>query len=203
MRLALAAHFLACRPQANGQQRIDLPESAFEAEHAALERPHPRLDWPRHAESPPFVGVELLQGAVRLSRPRSWVLRDASDSPGAAYAHYVSPRGYSFSIYQRRATPGVPWRDILRRYEERLTREGVPLTPAPSVLATARGDGRLYSFRLTAVHNDETLAVDGRCIEMLLRGRSRLVLVQVVHQGQELSGTRGELLRALSSLEVH
>ena len=70
----------------------------------AIEQPYAPLD---RAEvgKPPYLGMTVLRGRVHLSRPKGWMVRDASNDPGHAYIRYVSPRAYSFAIYERSDAP--------------------------------------------------------------------------------------------------
>jgi hypothetical protein len=166
-----------------------------------FERPLPALDWPPQQKEPDFIGVEVLQGAVRFSRPSSWLMRNASSRPDAAYVHYVSPNAYSFVIYQRPYAPGQPWAELSASYEAELRAAGSKVVGRDIPVATSRGQGRAFSIETTFKSNAGPISSRSR--EMLLRGERRLVLVQVVHQEHDLAEDDLELLRAIGTLEVH
>lgn len=166
-----------------------------------FEQPRKALDWPPQQSEPDFVGVEVLQGAVRFSRPSSWLMRNASNRPEAAYVHYVSPNAYSFVIYQRPYAPGQPWSELCASYEAELAAAGSKVVGQDIVLATSRGQGRAYSIE-TSIKSSAGPIVS-RSREMLLRGQRRAVLVQIVHQEGDLAEDALELLRAIGTMEVH
>lgn len=159
------------------------------------------LDWPPQQSKPDFVGVEVLQGAVRFSRPRGWLMRNASNRPEAAYVHYVSPNAYSFVIYQRPYIPGQPWSELCASYEAEVAAAGSKLVGRRIPIATSRGQGRAYSIETTLESSSGPIVSRSR--EMLLRGQRRAVLVQIVHREGDLAEDDLELLRAVGTLEVH
>jgi hypothetical protein len=166
-----------------------------------FEQPRTALDWPRNQSAPDFVGVEVLQGAVRFSRPSSWLLRNASNRPQAAYVHYVSPNAYSFAIYQRPYAPGQSWSELCSSYEAELKADGSKIVGRHIPVATSRGQGRAYSIETT--FKSSAGPIVSRSREILLRGQRRAVLVQIVHQEQDLAEDDLELLRTIGTLEVH
>lgn len=166
-----------------------------------FERPSEELDWPPRQRDPDFVGVEVLQGAVRFSRPSSWLMRNASNRPEAAYVHYVSPNAYSFVIYQRPYAPGQPWSELCASYEAEVAAAGSKVVGQDIVVATSRGQGRAYSIETT--FKSSAGPVVSRSRELLLRGQQRAVLVQIVHQEGDLAEDGLELLRAVGTLEIH
>src|SRR5580692_1826175 len=85
------------------------------ATNANVERPSPALDEPSATGG--WIGVSVLGGGVRFSRPARWRLRDASVEPGQSFVRYLSPDAYSFAIYERSDSPGKDWKDILEHYE--------------------------------------------------------------------------------------
>lgn len=167
----------------------------------AFELPNPRLDWPRDQANADFVGVEVLRGAVRFSRPRDWLVRDASNEPGAAYVHYVSPKAYSFAIYERHARGGEVWADLLPRYEAEIKAAGGSVVGRRVPMATSMGQGRAYSIETKVPSSGGAFVSHSR--EMLVRGEQRLILIQVVQQEETLASVDHELLRAIGTLEVH
>lgn len=166
-----------------------------------FERSLAGLNWPPQQREPDFVGVEVLQGAVHFSRPSSWLMRNASNRPEAAYVHYVSPNAYSFVIYQRPYTPGQSWSELCASYEAELAAAGSKVLGRDIAVATSRGQGRAYSIETTFKSNAGPVVSRSR--ELLLRGQRRAVLVQIVHQEGDLAEDGLELLRAVGTLEVH
>jgi hypothetical protein len=166
----------------------------------AFERQYPRLDWPLHAADSAFLGVSVLDDAVRFSRPRNWRIRSASRRPLEPFIHYVSPNAYSFAIYQRRDPPGDGWQDILGRYEADVAAVGAQVVGRRVPMATFWGQGRAYTIQRDVEAAKSPLQSHSR--EMLLRSKQRIVLVQIVYQEQNLAAVDGELLRALETMEV-
>lgn len=193
---------MACTaPAAPAPNRTFYDWSLGDRRVAEFETPHPSLDWPKDEADPDFIGVDVLRGAVRFSRPREWLLRNASNEPGAAYVHYVSPSAYSFVLYQRPDAPTAPWSELCASYEAEVKAAGGKLVGRGIPIATSRGQGRAYSIETTV----KTLAgpLLSRSREVLLRGDQRLVLLQIVREEEDLSSDSSELLRAVGTLEVH
>ncbi|HEU4576708.1 MAG TPA: hypothetical protein VFS67_00540 [Polyangiaceae bacterium] len=166
----------------------------------AFERPYARLDWPPSSPEPSFLGVSVLEGAVRFSRPRNWRIRSASSRPGEPFIHYVSPNAYSFAIYQRRDPPGDSWKEILQRYESDVTASGAKILGQRVPMATYWGQGRAYSIERDVPATKAPFESHSR--EMVIRSKQRVVLVQIVYQQASLAGVDRELLRALETMEV-
>ena len=80
-----------------------------------FERPYPPLDLHARPGGMEYVGVSVLGGTVRLSRPTGWRIRRASLSPERRYIEYVSPEEFVFAIYERLDSPADPWLDVLGR----------------------------------------------------------------------------------------
>jgi hypothetical protein len=166
----------------------------------AFERQYPRLNWPSKSPDPPFLGVSVLDGAVRFSRPRNWRIRSASSRPGEPFIHYVSPNAYSFAIYQRRDPPGDSWKEILQRYEADVTDTGAKIIGQRVPMATYWGQGRAYTIEREVPATKAPFASHSR--EMVIRSKQRVVLVQIVYQEANLAAVDRELLRALETMEV-
>src|SRR4051812_12772995 len=83
-----------------------------------FEEHYPPLDLAAQEPMPEYVGVTVLRRGIHLSKPKNWLLRDASNQPGQAYVGYISPNAYSFAIYERPESPSDPWREMLKRYED-------------------------------------------------------------------------------------
>ena len=165
------------------------------AETSGLEEPFPALDGRRGTPSADWIGVSVLRGGVRLSRPRRWMLRDAGIDAGRAFITYVSPAAYSFAIYERSDAPTDLWRDVLGRYENDVVASGAKLAGRRIAMATPANQGRGYTIERTA-------PVHSRSREYLLRSSHRIVLVQVVTEDADLHRLAGEILAVLDSLEV-
>jgi len=72
------------------------------------------------AQNPEYLGYTVLLGGVHLSRPKTWMLRDGNNSPGQAFVQYVSPKAYSFALYERPESPSELWLDVMKRFEHLL-----------------------------------------------------------------------------------
>lgn len=197
--VALALGCASAQPASNNRTFYDW--SLGDRAASEFEQPLAALDWPPQQSEPSFVGVEVLQGAVHFSRPSTWLMRNASNRPDAAFVHYVSPNAYSFVIYQRPYAPGQSWSELCTSYEAELTAAGSKVVGRAVPLATSRGQGRAYSIETTV--ESSAGPVVSRSRELLLRGQRRAVLVQIVHQEASLAEDALELLRAVGTLEVH
>ena len=93
-----------------------------------FEERYPPLDLAPQAPNPEYVGVTVLRRGIHLSKPKNWLLRDASNQPGQAYVGYISPNAYSFAIYERPEYAGDAWRDMLKRYEDDAQSTGAKVT---------------------------------------------------------------------------
>lgn len=163
-----------------------------------LEVRYPPLD-AAGAENEPWLGVSVLGGYVRFSRPSRWTIRDAGVEPGHAYIRYVSPEAYSFAIYERTDSPGDAWKSILSHYEADLAANGAKAIGQRVPVATATNQGMAYTIDRKIDSKEPVLS---RSREILLRGRNKVVLVQIVTQEENLSRLSGELLEVLRSIEV-
>jgi hypothetical protein len=160
-----------------------------------LEKPYPPLD---RAETPggsPWIGVTVLRGGVRLSRPSHWTIRDAGVDPGHAYVQYVSPNAYSFAIYERSDAPADLWRDVEQRYEDDVAAAGAKVVGKRIPVATSTNQGRAYTI-------ERKTPLASRSREVLVRSDHRVVLVQIVSQDPDLSRVSAEVLEVMSHLEV-
>jgi hypothetical protein len=163
------------------------------------ERPYPPLDL-KQAAGPSFTGVEVLEGAVRLSRPDNWVVRAASSAPGARYIQYVSPNEYVFSVYERNESPDALWPEVLARYEKDLGDAKAQIVHKAVPIATWNAQGRAYLV------SRKVPAAKGPFVnfsrEYLARAQRRVVLVQVVHPTSGLEPLSKELSRVMETLQV-
>jgi hypothetical protein len=165
------------------------------ASMAQLEVPYPPLDRPEGPGSASRLGVLVLRGGVRLSRPNHWMIRDAGVDPGHAYIEYVSPNAYSFSLYERSDAPTDLWRDVQQRYENDVAAAGAKVVGRRVPMTTGTNQGRAYTI-------ERKTPAPSRSREWLLRSDHRIVLVQVVTQDQDLSRIGAELLDVIGHLEV-
>jgi hypothetical protein len=170
-------------------------------EGRAFERPYPALDWPPGAEQPQFVGVSVLDGAVRFSRPRDWRLRQASDDPDEPYVHYVSPSAYAFAVYRRPDSPTDEWSSIRARFEADVAASSARIVGRAVPMAVARGQGFAYSIEREVDAAQQPLIARSR--EMLLRDDQLVALVQIVHQEKNFANVDAELLRVVESLHLY
>jgi hypothetical protein len=137
---------------------------------------------------------------IHLSKPKNWLLREGSNQPGQAYVGYISPNAYSFAIYERPESPEDPWRDMLKRYEDDAQSVGAKIVGKRVPVATGIGQGRAFSVERSVEAAKRPLVSRSR--EYLLRGESRVVVVQIVYEGDDLSQVNSELLRVVDTLEV-
>lgn len=165
-----------------------------------FESPYPPLDLEENKPNPQYVGVEVLEGKVRLSRPSNWTIRAASNRPGERYVQYLSPREYVFSIYERRELPDAVWADVVARYEKSLEDNKAEVLHKGVPMATWNGQGRAYLVRRRVPAAKSPFVNVSR--EYLIRGDERVVLVQVVHPTSGLDPIRGELARVIDTLTL-
>ena len=158
------------------------------------------LDLAEAAPNPEYVGVTVVRGGVHLSRPKNWIIREANNEPGHAFIQYISPNAYSFSIYERPDAPTDLWRDVLQRYEEDVGAAEARIVGKRVPFATIKGQGRAFTIERKVDAAKKPFISRSR--EILLRGEHRVVLVQFVHQGEDMSAVDQELMRAVSTLEV-
>jgi hypothetical protein len=167
---------------------------------AQFEQRYPPLDLGEKQPNPEYTGVLIVRGGVRLSRPKEWMIREASNEPGRAYIQYTSPRAYSFGVYERPDSPSDLWLDILTRYEDDVASVGAKAVGKRVPVATWRGQGRAYSIERKVEAAKRPLISRSR--EIVLRGEHRVVIVQIVHDGEDLSAIDAELARVIGTLEV-
>lgn len=165
-----------------------------------FEQRYPPLDEQARDGLPAYEGYTVLRAAVNLSRPREWRLQDASNEPGQAYVQYISPNAYSFAIYERPESPRAPWSEVLRRFEEDVSAVGAELVGSRVPVASFGAQGRAYTVERSVEAPKAPLVSRSR--EFIMRGERRVVLVQVVFQGDDLSPLDDELLRVIQTLEV-
>jgi hypothetical protein len=176
------------------------PGAGAGGDMSAFEQAYPPLDLAEKAPNPEYMGVCVLGGHVCLSRPKNWVIRGASTQIGGRYIEYVSPNQYIFAVYERRDPSDELWRDILDRYEEDVKKVGAEMLGARVPIATWNAQGRAYVVRRPVAAAKQPFISMSR--ELLLRSESRVVLVQIVHQGQTLQPVGDELYRTVKTLQV-
>jgi hypothetical protein len=165
-----------------------------------LEQRYPPLDQRETPPLPEYVGVGVLGGTVRLSRPREWVIRAGSAQDERRYIEYVSPNEYMVAIYELVESPEDLWRDVMGRYEDQAGKAGADLLGKRVPMATWTAQGRGYVVR-RAVPASKAPMVN-YAHEYLLRSDSRIVLLQIVHHDESLDQLGGELRRVVETFEV-
>lgn len=166
-----------------------------------VERPYPPLDQKGRPGLPEYVGVSVLGGSVRISRPSDWKIRRISATPERRFIEYLSPKQYIFAIYERLDSPADPWREVLERYEEDAKGAGAELIGARVPVATWNAQGRAYVIRRTIKGQKGPYTNLSR--EIVLRSDHRVDLVTIVHQGETLEAVGSELSRVMETLELH
>lgn len=166
----------------------------------AFERRYPPLDAAETPPSPAYLGFTVLRGGVRISRPQNWRLRDGSNAPGQAFIQYISPNAYSFAIYERPEPPSAPWRDVMKHFESDVESQGAKILGRRVATATWNGQGRAYTIQRPVEAPKKPLLSNSR--EILLRGKNRIVLVQIVHEGDTLADVDDELMRVINTMEL-
>lgn len=179
---------------------FDWAEAGPGADRSAFERRYPPLDAPAAAALPRYDGYALLQGGVRISRPQDWRLRTASNQEDNAFVRYVSPNAYSFAVYQRPSSADDDWDEILDLFEADIEATGAKMSGPRVPMASFGAQGRAYTVR-RQLEGPKT-PIDSISREIVLRGDSQVVLVQIVFQGTDMSPLDDELLRVIRTLEV-
>ncbi|HET7538599.1 MAG TPA: hypothetical protein VFK05_01960 [Polyangiaceae bacterium] len=166
----------------------------------AFEQRYPPLDLGAAAPNPEYLGYTVLLGGVHLSRPKTWMLRDGNNVPGQAFVRYVSPKAYSFALYERPESPSELWRDVMKRFEDDARASGAKIVGKRVPMSTALGQGRAYSVERSVDAPKRPLMSRSR--ELLIRGEHRVILAQIVYEGDGLESLDDELLRVISTLEI-
>lgn len=163
------------------------------------ERYFPPLDHDETKTLPRRVGVAVLDGDVRLSRPIDWYLRSADYTPEKRYISWQSPRGFVFSVYEKTDPVRVTWGDLLKRYEQSVAKNGSEILAGRIPLTTANAQGREYIVK-TAIPARPDL--ESFAHEIVVRSPNRVLLVQVVH-GPNIDDEVDEMVDALRSMLVY
>lgn len=202
--MVLGGFMLACggpSPTATRNRTFyDWAVATGDGSQDAFEQLYPPLDLGEQAPNPAYVGVTVLRGGVHLSKPKNWKMREAGNVPGQSYLSYISPNAYSFALYERPDSPLDPWRDVMAHYETDAKNSGAKIIGKRVPLATGVGQGRAYTVERAVDAAKRPLVSRSR--EYLVRGETRIVLVQIVHSGENLSEVDDELLRVIDTLEV-
>jgi hypothetical protein len=163
------------------------------------ERYYPPLDRDETPRLPRRVGVAVLEGDVRFSRPIDWYLRTADYTPEQRQISYQSPRQFVFNIYELTDPPEEPWNEVLVRYEERVEKAGSKILAARVPTTTANAQGRSYLLKTGLPGRPE---LEAFAHEIVVRSPERILIVQIVH-GQNIDGSVDEMLDALKSMLVY
>src|SRR5262245_37659182 len=149
---------------------------------------------------PRVVGVGVMRGDVRLGRPIDWNVRAADYSPHHRFISYQSPRQFLFSIYERIDPVEDTWPAVERRYEADVTAQGSTILAGRMPVATANTQGREYLLKTKVPAKPEYMAFSR---EVIIRGERRLMLVQVIHTGENAEPIEDEITAVLKSITVY
>ncbi|AUX24144.1 hypothetical protein SOCEGT47_046800 [Sorangium cellulosum] len=166
---------------------------------ASFEVYFPPLDAPATDRLPRRIGVGLMNGDVRMSRPIDWNVGGADYTPERRFITYQSPRQFLFSIYERIDSPEDPWPDVLKRYEADLEEQGAQILSGRAPVATANTQGRSYLVKAKIPSKPVSEAF---AHEILIRSPRRVLLVQIVHR-ENIDASADEITAALQSLTVY
>jgi len=165
-----------------------------------FERPYPPLDLRGETAKVEYRGVSVLNGRVHVSRPIEWVLRKASNEPGRRYVQYVSPKEYVFAVYEWPDHADAPWREVIARYEDAAKSSHAELLEQRIPMATWNTQARAYVVRRRVPAAKQPYM--NTSLELLARNDRRVVLVQIVHQGEAVAELTDELLRVVDTLRL-
>jgi hypothetical protein len=166
----------------------------------AFEQRYKPLDLSAEGQNPEYLGYTVLLGGVHLSRPKTWMLRDGNNSPGQAFVRYVSPSAYSFALYERPESPSELWLDVMKRFEGDTLASGAKILGKRIPTSNALGQGRAYTIERSVDAPKRPLISRSR--EVLIRGEHRIILAQIVYEGDGLESVDAELLRVISTMEI-
>lgn len=164
------------------------------------ERYFPPLDREPTTRLSRRVGVAVLDGDVRFSRPIDWYLRTADYTPERRLISYQSPRQFVFTIYEKTDPVGVTWDALLKRYESDVKKSGSQILSARTPIATANSQGRSYLIKTMVPSRPEDYETFAH--EILVRSEDRILLVQVVHD-RNVEPAIDEVIDALRSMLVY
>lgn len=160
----------------------------------------PKMDREKSVTVPRLVGVGVLDGDVRLSRPIDWSIRDADYTAEKRFISYQSPRQFLFSILERVDPPTDPWPEVEKRYETETRDLLGKFLAQRHPIGTANAQGRSYVVQSTVKAKPENM--NSYATEILVRSDNRVLLVQVVHRG-DIETIADEVNLALSSMVVY
>jgi len=165
-----------------------------------FEAPYRPLDLAQDGSNPAYLGMEILDRRIRISRPSNWIVRAASDRPGERYIQYLSPREYIFGVYERQELPNARWPDVVARYEKALKANHAEILHRATPMATFNGQGRSFLVRRRVPAAKTPFVNDSR--EYLVRGDNRIVLVQIVLPTDGEAALSQELRRVIDTLAL-
>jgi hypothetical protein len=148
---------------------------------------------------PKYVGVGVMLGDIRLSRPLDWSIRTADYTPQHRFISYQSPRQFIFSIYERIDPIEGTWPELLQRYEKDVDGQGSDLLAGRIPMATANTQGRSFIVKTRVPSKPDFQSYSH---EVLVRSQNRVLLVQIVH-GENIESSADEMAAALKSLIVY
>jgi hypothetical protein len=160
----------------------------------------PKMDRDKTLTVPRLVGVGVLDGDVRLSRPIDWSVRDANYAAEKRFISYQSPRQFLFSILERVDPPTDTWAEVEKRYETETRDLLGKFLASRHPIGTANAQGRSYVVRSTVKAKPENL--NSYATEILVRSDERVLLVQVVHRG-DIETIADEVNAAVASMVVY
>ncbi len=163
-----------------------------------LEEPVEALDVEEAGRS--HIGVEVLDGVARFSRPSDWVIRRGSARPQEKFIEYVSPRQVVVAVYERIESPREPWHVVMSRYEAETEQQGGQILGAGVPLSTFDSQARAYDVRRGVPAGSEPFVNFSR--EYLVRSDNRIILVQIVRPRQDYGEAESELMTMVRSLRV-
>ncbi len=167
--------------------------------NASYETYFEKLNIDASAQLPRYVGVGILEGDVRFSRPIDWYVRSADYTPEVRFISYQSPRQFLFSIYERIDHPEDSWADVLHRFEQDIREQGTQVLAGRVPVASANAQGRSYLLKTNVAAKP---AYQSYSHEILLRSERRMLLVQIVH-GENVDTISDEITAALKSILVY
>ncbi|HVJ88481.1 MAG TPA: hypothetical protein VM580_01680 [Labilithrix sp.] len=165
-----------------------------------FEKPYPPLDLRGQPDKLDYRGVSVLNGRVHVSRPIEWTLRKASNEPGRRFVQYVSPKEYVFAVYEWPDHADAPWREVIARYEGAAKASHAELLEQRVPMATYNTQARAYVVRRRVPASKQPYV--NTSLELLARNDRRIVLVQIVHQGEAVGELSSELLRVVDTLKL-
>jgi hypothetical protein len=199
---ALAVPLVGCGGSPNAPGRDDvfyLHGAGVIDKNQSFEAYFPKLNADENDRLPRRVGVGVLEGDLRFSRPIDWYVRDADYSGGQRFISYQSPRQFLFTIYERVDHPEDTWPDVMKRYEKDCAEQGAEILARRMPVSTSNAQARSYIIKTRVPAKP---AYHSYAHEILIRSDHRLLLVQVVH-GENIESVADEMASALRSMLVY